>query len=95
MQARGSALRTLHDVIAVFPRTSAFSIHRLSFDDASFEVSGSAASLQDVEALSRATRVNGMNVSPTQSRRDEDGKWSFTIHGEKLPATASARREAP
>jgi hypothetical protein len=51
--------------------------------------------LQDIESLSRATRVNGLNVAPPQSHRDDDGKWSFTIHGEKLPATASAGREAP
>jgi hypothetical protein len=94
-EARGSALRTLHDVIAACPRSSAFSIDRMTFDDASFDLSGSAASLQEVEALSHATQVIGMHVSPPQSHRDDDGKWSFTIHGEKLPATASARREAP
>jgi type II secretory pathway component PulL len=88
-EARGSALGSLHDVIAAFPRTSTLSIDRMTFDDASFELSGSAASLQDIEALSRATRVNGMNVSPPQSHRDDDGKWTFTIHGEKLPATTS------
>jgi hypothetical protein len=92
-EARASALRTLHDVIATLPTGKGVVIDRMTFDDAMFELEGTAAALDDVDALTAAARKTGMNVSPPQSRREETGRWSFTLRGSKLASTASASQE--
>ena len=93
-EARRSALRTLRDVIASLPNNGAFVVDRMTFEDASFELEGHAASLQDVDSIARSARVAGMDISPPQSRREDDGRWSFTIRGSKLTAMASVPTEA-
>ena len=93
-EVRRSALRTLRDVIAALPNNNAFVVDRMTFEDASFELEGHATSLQDVDSLAKSARAAGMDISPPQSRREDDGRWSFTIRGSKLSATASLPAEA-
>ena len=81
-------------VIASLPSNSAFVVDRMTFEDASFELEGHATSLQDVDSIAKSARAAGMDVSPPQSRREDDGRWSFTIRGGKLSATAFVPTEA-
>jgi type II secretory pathway component PulL len=93
-EARRSALRTLRDIVASLPSNGAFVVDRMTFEDTSFELEGHATSLQDVDTLAKSARTAGMDVSPPQSRREDDGRWSFTVRGSKLSATASVPTEA-
>ena len=96
VESHGSALAVLQTVLSKLPPEIKVKIDTMSFTDRTFEINGRVRSFNDVEAISSAARLTGMEVTPPQSHRDPEGFWSFTLHGDRAkqsniqPRTSSA-----
>jgi hypothetical protein len=88
--AQDSALRTLREVLAALPADAHFSLQRMTFEDAGFELEG-RTTYTDLSPLVAAARSAGYSVAPPVARREADGAFGFTLHGtrERTPAVAS------
>jgi hypothetical protein len=92
-EARGSALAMLREIIVSLPEDKGLVVDRMTFDDSAFELSGSVDSLETVESIAQATRVDGLEVGPPQTHRDERGRWAFELRGSRPSTAVSARLE--
>ncbi len=79
----GTAFTTLRDVLVGLPPGGGYAIERMSFADASFELSGRLESYEQVDALATAARKTGMDVPPPQTRKEASGSWTFTLQGNR------------
>ncbi len=92
-EARESALKVLHDVLAALPADTGMSIEQLAVNDTSLQIDGRSRSSADADVLAAAARAAGMDVSPPQTQRLPDGGWSFVVRGSKAaraPAAAAS-----
>jgi hypothetical protein len=88
--ARASALQSMHAVLSRLPNDGRFAIDRMTFEDASFELTGRLRSYEQVDALASAGRGGGFEVPPPQTRRQDDGSWAFTLRGTRANKPSSA-----
>ncbi|MGB7160061.1 MAG: hypothetical protein WBD40_18485, partial [Tepidisphaeraceae bacterium] len=92
----GSAVRTLHGVLSRLPGDERWTIQRMAFDDASFEIEGKLRAPDALDRFAAAVRSSGMSVSTPESHKGADGLWNFTLRGaqptaEAVTAAAAAR----
>jgi type II secretory pathway component PulL len=88
-----SAVRTLHDVLSQLPGDEPWSIQRMSFDDASFQIEGKLRAYEALDRFAAAVRRAGMSVTTPESRKGADGFWSFTLRGSQPTAAGRTDRE--
>jgi hypothetical protein len=88
-EASRSALHTLRDVLGGLAPDSRFTLGRMTIEDAAFEIEGRVRSYEDVDSIAAATRNSGMEVPPPQTRKDNDGSWSFTLRGTRAVKSAA------
>ncbi|HEY7115774.1 MAG TPA: GspL/Epsl periplasmic domain-containing protein [Tepidisphaeraceae bacterium] len=84
-EARQSALRVLHDVLAKVPPDAKVNFDHLTFNEASVELQGHCRAYEDADVLVAAAKSAGMDVPPPQMRKDADGQWSFVVRGNRQP----------
>jgi hypothetical protein len=87
--AHDSALTRLHDVLLPLMAEDHVQISRMSFRENAFELAGKLQSYDQLDALSKLAKVDGLVISPPQAHREADGSWTFLLQGSRPPETSA------
>jgi hypothetical protein len=90
-----SALVSLRDVLGAVPADVKLAVETMSFDGASFDMTGQVNDPADIQAITASARSAGFELATPQARRQSNGTWSFTISGTRgggRPASVAVGR---